>query len=499
MKPNGTAITSLCLALMPSHAHSGDKSPETVKPNILFICVDDLRRDPGCYGSEAISPNIDNLARQGTLFFNHYAHVPTSGASRNCLLTGMLPRNAADLSNDACRTRLSGKPEAGHPETMFHHLRRNGYHTIGIGKISHHPDGMLYGYTEPVGPNRELPHSWDEMLFDAGKWGTGWNAFFGYADGSDRQGRNMNVEPYEVADVADEDYPDGLTAGLAVEKLKSLAVSDQPFCLAVGFFKPHLPFNAPKKYWNLYRQEELSLPPVPAIPEGCSPITLHDSAEFNSYRSGAEKASLEQALSDGYTRTLRHAYYACISYVDAQIGKILDTLDALGLADNTIVVLWGDHGWHLGDHRVWGKHTLHETSLCSALVVKAPGRGKGIENHRIVGSVDIYPTLMELCGVAVPDGLDGESFAALLDSPGDDGWKDVAYGYYRSGISVRTPSHRLSRYFTGGGVVTELYEYETGMFERRNIAAEHPETVEALLPIWVEGNTLRYGLNGDGK
>lgn len=493
MKLEYSALASACLFLMPACSPGRHKEKAAgKKPNILFICVDDLRRDLGCYGSAVKSPNIDKLASRGNLFPHHYVQVPTSGASRASMLTGTLPRNNGDLSNEACRTRLSGKPETGSPETMFHHLKRNGYYTVGVGKVSHYVDGLLYGYTDPVGSEYELPHSWDEMLLDAGKWGTGWDAFFGYADGTNRQSRNKQVKPYECADVPDEGYPDGLTANLAVKKLKELSGKDEPFCLAVGFFKPHLPFTAPKKYWDMYEEDKIPLSPISFIPEDCHTMTLHESGEFNGYLLGEEKASLEKPVSDEYARKLRHAYFACISYMDAQVGKVLDALEESEQADNTIIILWGDHGWHLGDHRVWGKHTLHETSLSSAFIVAAPGKKKGVKNNRIVSSIDIYPTLMELCGVEIPQGLDGKSFAQLLDAPDDSEWEDVAYSYFRNGISMRTPHYRMSKYFTKKEQITELYEYRKDIFERKNIAREKPDVIESLLPLWEKGNTFQY-------
>ncbi|MGC9356201.1 MAG: sulfatase, partial [Mariniphaga sp.] len=333
-------------------------------PNVLFIAVDDLRPELGCYGAEYIhSPNIDRLAETGAVFTNHYVSVPTCGASRYSLLTGMLPNTKGHLSNEACHNLISGKPESENPETFIHHLRRNGYYTVGIGKISHYADGFLYGYTDTMNTERELPHSWDELVFDPGKWETGWNAFFGYASGENRQSLNMQVKPYEKADVPDTGYPDGLTSNLAIKKMEELAQRNEPFFLGVGFFKPHLPFNAPQKYWDLYTEEEIPLSPNPFIPENVNKASLHNSGEFNGYQLGDEKASLDGTVSDEYARKLRHAYFACVSYIDAQVGKLLDELDRLGIAENTIIVLWGDHGWHLGDQLVWGKHTVFERAL----------------------------------------------------------------------------------------------------------------------------------------
>ncbi|MCD8043542.1 MAG: sulfatase [Tannerellaceae bacterium] len=491
MNRNYTTLFSACLLAIPACRQIKAENP-VKKPNILFICVDDLRRELGCYGSPVITPHLDALASEGSLFFQHYVQVPTSGASRASMLTGRFPRERQDLSNEACRTRLSGLPESDYPETFFHHLRRNGYYTVGVGKVSHYVDGYLYGYTDPTGNRLELPYSWNEMLFDPGKWGNGWNAFFGYADGTNRQSENKQVLPYECGEVDDMGYPDGLTAALAVDKMKQLADKDMPFCLAVGFFKPHLPFTAPRKYWELYDPENIPPTPVPGIPEGSSLLGLHNSDEFNSYEKGSEKPSLTNQLSDEYARTLRHAYFACISYVDAQIGKLLSGLDNLGLAENTIVIVWGDHGWHLGDHRIWGKHSLFETSLSSAFIVKAPDKARGVKNHRIVSSVDIYPTLMDLCNIALPDSLDGKSFVSLLDNPLDKEWTDVSYSYYRNGFSVRVPDYRFTRYRKDTLYVNELYQYTDDRYERINIAGDHEGIVNTLLPVWEKGNILKY-------
>lgn len=461
------------------------------RPNILFIAIDDLRAELGCYGAEKVqSPNLDRLAAEGFLFNNHYVAVPTCGASRYSLITGMLPRERAHIQNSAIAKFLAEKPETERPESFIHHLRRNGYYTVGMGKISHNPDGFVYGYQEPVSDIREMPHSWDEFLFDAGKWGTGHNAFFGYADGTNRNDLNKQVKPYEAADVPDEGYPDGLTANLAVAKLGELAKKDQPFFLAVGFFKPHLPFNAPKKYWDLYDEAEIPLSPSPNIPENIDLASLHDSGEFNQYALGEEKAGLDHNVSDAYARKLKHAYYACVSYIDAQVGKVLAELEKQGLADNTIVVVWGDHGWHLGDHRVWGKHTIFEWALRSTFLLKLPGeQAKPAVFDQVVSTVDIYPTLVELCGLEMPHQTDGASLTALWKEQQPGPWRNTAYGYFRNGISLRTDRYRFTRYFREAEPTTELYDHRNDPFETRNIAAERPEVVEKLMEIWERGNT----------
>ncbi len=463
---------------------------ENKKSNILFIAVDDLRPELGCYGNDIIkSPNIDKLASKGLVFTNHFTQVPTCGASRLCLLSGMRPSKPSHLSNQAIETEISVKPECELPETFIHHLRRNGYYTIGIGKISHSADGLVYGYNDRPSNKRELPHSWDELIFDAGKWKTGWNAFFGYANGENRQSMKRQVNPYEAGDVYDVGYIDGLTANLAITKLRELKDKDKPFFLGVGFFKPHLPFNAPKKYWDLYETENIPLSESPFIPENVNIKSLHNSGELNGYYLTDEKVSLDNPASDEYARKLRHAYYACVSYVDAQIGKVLYELKNLNLDENTIVVIWGDHGWHLGDQLVWGKHTIFDKSLKSTLIIKSPESdhyGKSLQT--VVETVDLYPTLLELCNIENPVNTDGESFASLIMNPATK-MDNVAYSYFRRGISVRTERYRLTKYFRDEMPVIELYDYRNDPFETKNLTSEKPEIVKELLPILEKGNT----------
>jgi len=479
---------------------SSCKNQNTKHPNVLFIAVDDLRPELGCYGNDyIISPNLDKLASNGIVFANHYSNVPTCGASRYTLLTGMLPRNPSQAGNDAIRQTISGKPEMEKPETFIHHLKRNGYYTIGIGKISHYVDGLLYGYNEPVGSERELPHSWDELLFDPGQWETGWNAFFAYADGSNRQSMKKQVKPYEHAPVPDEGYPDGLTANLAINKLREISDNQKdkphtPFFLAVGFFKPHLPFNAPEKYWKLYKESEIPLSQSPNIPEGIALASLHSSGEFNQYALGEEKASLEESVSDAYAKKIRHAYFAAISYIDSQIGKLLKELEELGLQKNTIVTVWGDHGWHLGDHRIWGKHTIFDWALRSALIIKVPEqlssfKAKYVE--KTVSTIDIYPTLMELCGIDMPHHTDGKSLIPILQNPSIE-FENQAFAYFRKGISLRTDQYRLTKYFQNEEPRLELFDHSNDPYELKNIALEHPGIMDSLMEIWEKGNTGVY-------
>ena len=267
---------------------------------------------------------------------------------------------------------------------------------------------------------------------------------------------------------------------------------DKPFFLGVGFFKPHLPFNAPKKYWDLYETEDIPLSESPFIPDSVNRASLHNSGELTGYQLTDEKISLDNPASDEYARKLRHAYYACVSYVDAQIGKVLSELKELGLEKNTIVVVWGDHGWHLGDQCVWGKHTIFDKALRSTLIIKYPESDhQGTSVQTVVETIDLYPTILELCNVTTPFKTDGKSFASLVLNPAIQK-DDVAYSYFRQGISVRTKRYRLTKYFRNEMPVIELYDYLEDPFETKNLASDKPEIVKKLMPILEKGNTGLY-------
>lgn len=480
----------LLVSLALFNCQKAEESP--VKPNVLFIAIDDLRNELGAYGSRVKSPNMDALAAEGTLFTHHYVQVPTCGASRHALLTGYRPWKPVHLSNQALEKELSDKSEGAIPETFIHRLKQAGYHTVGIGKISHSADGFVYGYEDAPSRKRELPHSWSELVFDPGKWKTGWNAFFAYANGENRQSLKKQVKPYEKGAVDDQGYPDGLTTELALSKLRELQQREEPFFMGIGFFKPHLPFNAPIRYWDLYHRDSIAISPNPNLPQNINLKSLHESGEFNQYALGDEEARLQNSVSNGYARKLKHAYFASISYIDAQVGRIREELNTLGLAENTIIVIWGDHGWHLGDQRVWGKHTLFESALKSTLIIKSPfEQHQGKKVASIAETVDIYPTLMELCDIEIGHDIDGESLVGSMESL-EHGPEDVAYSYFKQGISMRTGRYRLTQYFRNEAPIMELFDYHNDPFETKNIALQEPDVLEELLPLLSRGNTGLY-------
>lgn len=396
------------------------------KLNVLFIAVDDLRPELGCYGEGIVhSPNIDRLARQGLRFNRAYCQQAICGPSRASLMTGMRPDSNRIIENSTFfRTTV---PDV---VTLPQHFGDHGYETAFIGKIYHpgQTDTELSwnrkatmtkrpnprpvgGYQSPQNRATVKRRQEEVAVQYGGKFGQ-------YGGGL------ANGPAFEAGDVADNMYDDGYSADCAVATLRAL--KDKPFFLGVGFKKPHLPFVAPKRYWDLYDPADIELADNPFAPKDAPSMGLHASFELRT-RTGVPKKG---DLSDADARNLIHAYLACVSYVDAQIGKILDELDALGLRDKTIVILWGDHGWHLGEHGIWGKATNYEIATRVPLIISAPGQtARNVASNALVELVDMYPTLSELASLPLPKHLDGLSFAPLLDKP-DLPWKKAAFSQF---------------------------------------------------------------------
>ncbi len=466
------------------------------RPNVLFVCVDDLRPQLSCYGKDfMVTPNVDRFAGRGVVFTNHFVQVPTCGASRCCLLTGQRPRTRSALGNEAFQDLPREDP--GRPISIPHWFRMNGYRTTSFGKVSHSPNGRRYAkpagrydkdgnmiYSGPDDHEPELASSWDAVGGPTGEWGDPWSAFFGYAGGKTRRYREPKSPATQAADVPDVGYPDGLIAEAAVKRLEAAGQQRNPFFMAVGFYKPHLPFCAPKRYWDLYNREAIPLPDHPDPPKNVDlSLSLHRNGELTGRYDALSDPS---EATEAETRRLRHGYFACVSYIDAQIGKVLEALDRSGKRDDTIVVIWGDHGWHLGDLYVWGKHTTFDFSLRSALLVDAPGlqhRGAGAAG--LVETVDLYPTLSALAGLDIPEDLSGTDVSGVLESPASMG-KDAAFGYWRRGSTlaktVRTERYRLVEWTKPGhGVVqTELYDHSADPDETVNVAESRPGVVARL-------------------
>ncbi len=444
------------------------------RPNVLFIAIDDLRTDLGSLGvSYAQSPQLDSFAKTARVFSHHFVQVPTCGASRCALLRGCYPDKAAHVGNGA----IAGTQSEWGSQSLPAVFRSNGYRTLALGKITHHPGGLT-GKNWAEG-REELPGAWDRCWVPKGPWAHAEAMMHGYANGvARRAGKSL---PIEVFDGEDRAYPDAWVAAEATSTLEELSQQNKPWFLAVGFFKPHLPFAAPKKWHDLHSHgiPDLGLE-VASKPSW--PSTWHNSGEFRgNYGHGDTKNDPDTNIE--YARELRRAYAACVSYSDAQVGKVLDALRDLKLEQNTIVVFWSDHGFLLGEHAIWGKHCLYERALRSPLIIRSPGMQQaGVTSDAIVETVDLFPTLIDLCELPAPPGLDGKSLRPQLSDPHAKSLKP-ALGFWSGGQrAIRTENWRLISKPGKDNSASqfELFDVVADPGETRNCAGERPEVISEL-------------------
>jgi iduronate 2-sulfatase len=465
MKISGMLIAALTMSLIQLTEASA------ARPNVLFIAVDDLRTELRCYGSSiAKSPNIDRLASMGMLFSRAYCQQSVCGPSRVSLLCGQRPGTTGVTS-------LFTKFRDIQPDivTLPQFFKNNGYHSYRLGKIFHTGHG-----------NSEDTVSWTTL-------------------GLHNQKKIMYVDPKrkgrpttECADVPDNAYSDGMITDDAVNAMKDFKKNDTPFFLAVGYSKPHLPFSAPKKYWDLYDRNSIPDSAVPQPPEGMPEYALKSWGEMRKYKGMPKTGS----VSEEQKKELQHGYLACVSYVDAQVGRLLDTLEETGLKENTIVILWSDHGWKLNDYANWCKHSNMEIDTQVPLIISAPGRLKGQKTNALVELVDIYPTLTELCGFGIPAQCEGSSMVPVLDDPKRP-WKSVSFSQYPSkelgglmGHSMRYGRWRYVEWISnenGEIMDRELYDHKDSSLATRNQALnpELANTVKELSLILNKGKGWR--------
>jgi arylsulfatase A-like enzyme len=483
-------LAVVCLAVGASSAIGNQQS---AMPNILFICIDDLRPQLGCYGNKQMkTPNIDRLAGQGVLFERAYCQFAICGPSRASVLSGMYSEHSGVRDNS--KKFREALPDA---VSLPQHFRQNGYHTVGMGKIFHHAAN-----TDPA--------SWDRWVDIQGR---GYFLPENIADQKKRQAaiaaREATGETFtphqkyvytvgpfsEAADADEHLYPDGQLADRAVQVLREVRHDKQPFFLAVGFMKPHLPLVVPKKYWDLYNAEDFDLPVSDAMPAGAPAYAGHDSFELRCYSDGPK----EGPLGDDVLRRAIHGYYAGCSFVDAQVGRVLDELKALGLDGNTVVVLWGDHGFHLGEHGIICKDTNYEVAAHSPLIIRAPSVTPE-RTARLVEFVDIFPTLCERSGLPVPAQCDGRS---VFSTP----WKTAAFtmnerkwAHPNSGYAMRTDRFRYVRWLneTGETVSEELYDYQASPAESINLVSD-PEYRSELKSLRRKFDNESPVMNGGNK
>lgn len=440
------------------------------KPNILFIAVDDLKPLMNAYGDKkAIVPGLDRLARQGMAFQNCYTQQAVSGPTRASILTGMRPDKTKvwDLITDFRQVN----PNA---VSMPEYFIKNGYETAATGKIFH---------MESAGPGHDAP-SWSlPYVKTRGKT---------YANSNPGEGKKGPAT--ECADVPDTYYQDGDCAVQSIKLMNQLKEKGKPFFLAVGFIRPHLPFVAPRKYWDLYQRDQFAIAPFQQKAAGSPDLAYHTSGELKSYTDIPKFNNYSENelnhLSVDKQKELLHGYYAATSYMDAQLVKVLDELDRLKLTDNTIIVLWGDHGWHLGDHGLWNKHSNFEQATHVPLIISAKGMRTNSKPVTQCEFVDVFPTLCELSGIPIPQYLDGISLVPALKNPRAK-LREYAFSQYPrgavTGYTIRTKRYRYTQwigerytaakpYSQAKVLVSEMYDYEKDPLETKNLIGDKAYT-----------------------
>ena len=455
---------------------------QAARPNVLFIAVDDLKPLLGCYGDKSVkSPNIDRLAKRGVRFDRAFANQAVCSPSRNAMMTSLRPQSIGiyDLGTNF-RTAV---PDA---VTLPQSFMKVGYRAESIGKIMHRGHGndedaasWSVPHTSPGG-NYVLPQNTVEQqkrVREARARGASQNEIIKLSKGA----------ATEIADVPDNAYGDGKVADEAIKRLQAAkGRKGTPFFLAVGFYKPHLPFSAPKKYWDLYDPKQFSLAEIQTPPEGAPDFAPQFGGELRQYQGVPDNGRLP----DEMQRHLIHGYHAAVSFMDAQLGRVLDELDVSGFADNTIIVLWGDHGWHLGDHGQWCKHTNYEQAARIPLIVSAPGMQRDVSTMALTETVDIYPTLCELANVPMPKEGEGVSFAKTLKDPKFAARDSIIHVYPRRdmiGRAIRNARYRMVEWKKPGApqdtAIYELYDYQTDPLETKNLAATQPAVMAQMKAI----------------
>ncbi len=415
--------------------------------NVLLIIVDDLRPDLGCYGdAHAITPNLDALAASGTVFRRAYCQTPVCGPSRASLLSSLRPQGKA-LWNFNCHLQ-DDFPNA---LTVHKHFRHHGYTCLSLGKVFHNSDDTAGQWSQPP---------WSPTVPRDGDW-----SGRGYLDQKNKElaaTNNGQGPTWECMDVPDEAYKDGVTAREACASLDRLSADGAPFLLATGFSKPHLPFAAPKKYWDMHPDSSIGDPKDFFIPENAPTDAITQWGEMRNY-TGVPKSG---PLPPDMARTLIRAYRACTSYTDAQIGRVLAHLKKIGRDKDTAVVVLGDHGWFLGEHTMWCKHSTFHLGIHAPLIVHAPGLAAG-PCDRLVEFTDIFPTLCALTNIPTPETCEGDSFVPLLRKP-DLPWKPAAFSRYKHADCVVTTTGSLSLWRDDHGTETACMYYDHTQDRREN-------------------------------
>jgi len=452
-----TIVYLLLITCLPLQENNTTYAAE--KPNVLFLICDDLNCDLGCYGHPLVkSPNIDRLAKRGVRFQQAYCQFPLCGPSRASFMTGLYPDQTL-----VRRNAIYIREHIPNVNTLPQMFRDNGYFATRIGKIFH------YGVPRNIGSGgHDDPYSWNQTINPRGRDVDDEPLIF-----SLRPGQFGGTLSWLAADGTDEEQTDGIAAAHATRLLKQYAQSKQPFFLAVGLFRPHTPYVAPKKYFEMYPTDKIV---VPTVPEGYLD-TIPKPA-----RQAITRKKDQVNLPDDLARQAIQAYYASITFADAQLGHILDTLEETALDKNTIVLFTSDHGYHMGEHGHYQKTTLFENAARVPLIIAAPGmKASGASTATLAEMVDFYPTLAELCGLEAPKFLSGVSLASVLNDPTVKP-RTSAFTQFASGYSIRTDRYRYTHWGDEGADGLELYDHKTDPAEMHNLADsdDHEDLIKKL-------------------
>jgi iduronate 2-sulfatase len=478
----------------------GVASAASDKPNVLLILIDDLRPELGCYGAQhMVTPNLDQLASESILFDNAYTQQAVCLPSRISLFSGQYPQTTGV-------TTLQDKFWKLHenPVTLTRHLRENGYWAIGMGKVYHDEQWREWDDWTEMNNRRDgvfrnkyaSPESIEklkDLSKEAKEQGLKGKAFRQY----------VRFGPTEQSFGPDSNYHDYDLTDLAIERFEQRKDKDQPFFMTVGYRKPHLPFVAPKRFWDLYDREALELADNPSLPEGAPQIASMTWGELRAYKGVPQEGPVSKQLE----RELMHGYYACVSFVDEQVGRLIQSLKEQGLAEDTLVILWGDHGWKLGEHGMWCKHTNYEVDTRIPLMIRLPdGRQAGSVTKELTESIDLYPTICEFLGLPVPEQVEGDSVAYLFEDASAIR-QEAAYSEYQrhggvTGFSIKYQNFRYTEWIhleTGEIREREMYDHSVDPDENTNAASslKHIDQLPTLSTVLHKGPAGHFLIKPD--
>ena len=432
---------------------------EKQRPNVILIMVDDLRPQLNCYGkNNIISPHIDEFSNHSYLYENAICNYPVCGASRASMLTGLRPNNERFKNY---KSRID--EDAPNSPTIGFWLKKNGYYTISNGKITH--------------VKKDSPESWSEPA---------WRAEINWRDYQTKENiltandNNGVASAFEIGENIEDEYADVKMINKSIKDLKRLKEKNQPFFIGIGLLKPHLPFNAPKKYWDLYDSKDIQLAKNRFQPKNSPKICMHTYGELRKYTNIPNDKSLD--IPDSTQIKLIHGYNACVSFIDNEIGRLIAELKKLELYDNSLIIISGDHGWQLGEHNLWAKHSNFQTSLKTPLIIKEPHQKEGKKIKSIVELVDLYPSICDMCNIPIPENIDGKSLKSINKN---DPLKSVGFSKYHKGWSITTNDYSFTEWInnkTKESIAEMYYDLSIDPQENSNVAKSNKSKIELIKP-----------------